>query len=90
MTTGAPSRQALIAEALYAERARTARLERTIHALAGDLAAVDAVLDDVATAISQWISDGGTLHVTCLADLADELRDARRIIERANLQAVQA
>jgi hypothetical protein len=80
----------ILEDAVRAELAHTDRLSRRLTEACDSFATVDAIVDDVATALAQYQADGGTLHVSCLADLADELRDARRIIERAHLRAVQA
>lgn len=85
-----PSKAQIVAEALMAERAVTARLTRQLADTAAEAASVDEWLDNACTRLQQWIDDGGVVDSGLLPEVLDDLLTARRVLDVIRLRAVSA
>lgn len=85
-----PSKAQIVAEALTAERAHTARLTRQLADTGAEAEAADQYLDDVAHRLAQWVADGGVVDTGLLAEVLDDLLVARNILAVLRLRAVQS
>ena len=87
---GPPSKAALVADALMAERARTERLTRQLADVVSEAAFIDEWLDNACTRLGQWVDDGGVVDSGLLPEVLDDLLTARRVLEVIRLRAVSA
>ena len=84
------TRAQLVAEALYAERARTARLDRRVDDLTRHLAAATSAVEDLHTRVAGWIGDGGVADHHALGDLLAEIAEVHEMLKRARHIGAQA
>jgi alkanesulfonate monooxygenase SsuD/methylene tetrahydromethanopterin reductase-like flavin-dependent oxidoreductase (luciferase family) len=75
----------LVAEALYAERAYSGRLQARLAEVVHEIDKAIGAVDDVVEQLATWHQDGGVVDVTLLEDPVARLRGLRETLHRVEL-----